>query len=215
MFKNGEVSGLSSSRRERERETIKDLILGAASELAAQEGLESLSIRKIASKIEYSPATIYHYFKDKEEIVDILLQRGYQRIITALRSAQVPDRDPEQRLKGIARNYINMALEHKEDYKAFLLSSSPTILDQTAVLFAGASSKRPTIAMACQDIRALYEGQEVTPEFVEQTAQVVWASAFGLALRMIVENTPPEQAEKLIDRHVEFMAAALRPRRPQ
>lgn len=45
-------------RKAREKREIKDLILDAARKLFVREGYENVSMRKIADKIEYSPATI-------------------------------------------------------------------------------------------------------------------------------------------------------------
>jgi AcrR family transcriptional regulator len=56
-------------RRQREKTTLRREILAAARELIAKEGYESVSMRKIAERIEYSPTTIYLYFRDKEELV--------------------------------------------------------------------------------------------------------------------------------------------------
>jgi hypothetical protein len=53
-----------AERKEREREEVKDLILNAAREIFLAEGYENTSMRKIASKIEYSPGIIYST-KDK------------------------------------------------------------------------------------------------------------------------------------------------------
>ena len=57
-----------AERKEREREEVKDLILNAAREIFLSEGYENTSIRKIATKIEYSPGIIYHHFKDKNDL---------------------------------------------------------------------------------------------------------------------------------------------------
>ena len=43
-------------------------ILDAARELFVAEGYHNVSIRKIAEKIEYSPAAIYGYFPSKDDI---------------------------------------------------------------------------------------------------------------------------------------------------
>ena len=51
-------------RRAREKEQLRRQILSAARELFVNEGYENVSMRKIANKIEYSPTTIYLYFKD-------------------------------------------------------------------------------------------------------------------------------------------------------
>ena len=63
-------------RKERAREDLRKRILAAAEELFVREGYEKVSMRKIARRIEYSPTTIYHHFKDKAELFACLLE-GY------------------------------------------------------------------------------------------------------------------------------------------
>ncbi|HBF4502931.1 TPA: helix-turn-helix transcriptional regulator, partial [Clostridioides difficile] len=46
-------------RRKNEKEEMKKKIMDASIEIINQHGYENLSIRKIATKIEYSPTTIY------------------------------------------------------------------------------------------------------------------------------------------------------------
>src|SRR4051794_30766926 len=50
-------------RRARQKESVREEILDAARTLFVKEGYEHASIRKIADKIEYSPGTIYLYFR--------------------------------------------------------------------------------------------------------------------------------------------------------
>ncbi|MBI5233035.1 MAG: helix-turn-helix transcriptional regulator [Deltaproteobacteria bacterium] len=58
-----------SERREKEKKEMRGLILETAMELFLDEGFENVSLRRRADKIEYSPATIYLYYKDKDEIL--------------------------------------------------------------------------------------------------------------------------------------------------
>ena len=67
-------------RKAREREELKQQILDAARELFVRDGYESVSMRKIADKIEYSPAAIYTYFKDKDEILDCLCEETFLQL---------------------------------------------------------------------------------------------------------------------------------------
>ena len=62
----------TNERKEKEREIRRELILNTAQEIISSEGIDNVSIRKIANKIEYSPAIIYYYFKDKDEIINCL-----------------------------------------------------------------------------------------------------------------------------------------------
>lgn len=65
-------------RQEREREAMTRAILDAARELFVSEGYQNVSIRKIAERIEYSPASIYGYFPSKDDIYLALAEEGFR-----------------------------------------------------------------------------------------------------------------------------------------
>ena len=52
-----------NERKERDRQDLRKSIMDAAREVFLEKGFEQTSIRAIAQKIEYSPTTIYLYFK--------------------------------------------------------------------------------------------------------------------------------------------------------
>jgi len=74
-------------RRDRERQAVTDSILDAARELFLAEGYPSVSIRKIAERIEYSPAAIYSYFPSKDDIFLALAKEGFHRLDAKVQSA--------------------------------------------------------------------------------------------------------------------------------
>ena len=53
----------------------RDLILDAAQVLFARDGFGSTGIRAIAADVGISEATIYHYFRSKEDIMDAIISR--------------------------------------------------------------------------------------------------------------------------------------------
>jgi AcrR family transcriptional regulator len=65
-------------RHERDREAISRAMLDAARELFVAEGYQHVSIRKIAERIEYSPAAIYGYFPSKDDIFFALAEEGFR-----------------------------------------------------------------------------------------------------------------------------------------
>lgn len=208
-MKKGEERLTSKTRRERERDDRRAMILNAAVEVASQEGIDGLSIRKIASKTEYSPAIIYHYFKNKDEILEQMLHQGYQNILQTLGGAQVVSADPAVRLEDSHRRYIAMALQNPDYYKSFMLSDSSTVLERTAVLFKGAALQRPSLAMACKELKSL--APQCDDDWIELTAQVMWTALFGLCMRLLIEHDLPEQQRtNLIDRHIEFVFGAIK-----
>src|SRR3712207_9505762 len=78
-------------RQDRERLAVHQAILEAARDLFISEGYRNVSIRKIAERIEYSPAAIYSYFPSKDDIFYALAEEGFQRLDAKVRA--VPDAD--------------------------------------------------------------------------------------------------------------------------
>ena len=65
----------------RARDENKELRLKTeALKMIAKDGLEQFSIQKLAKKAAVSPATIYIYFKDKEDLILKLCQEAMEKI---------------------------------------------------------------------------------------------------------------------------------------
>src|SRR2546423_14651240 len=92
-------------RQERDREAIRRSILDAARELFVNEGYRNVSIRKIAEKIEYSPAAIYGYFPSKDDIFYSLAEEGFRllhnRDGAPAHDAELAALEPIDRVKAI------------------------------------------------------------------------------------------------------------------
>jgi len=191
-------------RKKREQDQRRELILSAANEIMREEGMENLSIRKIANRIEYSPAIIYHYFRDKDDIINHLMKKGYQKILDALSSVQAPVDEPVQKLEKLMRNYIDTALQMPDEYKTVQLNSSPAVLEHTASLFKGAAGKKPALGILFQCLKEIYREKSIDDSLIELTAQVIAAATFGLIVRLIIEKNliSEEQKNNLIEHHI-------------
>ncbi len=113
-----------SERREREKEEMKDLILQAALKLFLENGYEKTSIRAIADLIEYSPATIYLYYKDKNELFLEIQMLAFESMNEAFEGILVIQ-DPLARLIKIGELYIQFALDHPELYDLMFIMEAP------------------------------------------------------------------------------------------
>lgn len=77
-----EVEKMSSiQRRENQKDLMKKNIIDATICIIEEEGYEKLSLRKIAARIDYTPTTIYLYYKDKAEIITDMVNTLYQRVM--------------------------------------------------------------------------------------------------------------------------------------
>lgn len=189
---------------------MREDILNAARKIVASSGVEGISMRKIAGEIEYSPAIIYHYFKNKEEIIEILIEENYRKILAALSSLNTIDKMPEDKLKESCKSFIMMAVQMGDAYKSIMLNDSATVLAHTSVLQRGAAFERPAIGMLFETLRKSPFYRDNADEQIELTAQIIWSLAFGLSLRLIIEQADDEQRQRLIDHAADFMLCALK-----
>jgi AcrR family transcriptional regulator len=117
------VMGIAE-RKEREKEELRERILSAAKTLFLEKGVEKTSIRNIADLIEYSPGSIYHYFKDKNEIFHALHSEGFQLLMSRMEPlSQVAN--PMERLKKMGLIYIAFALENPDMYDLMFIKEAP------------------------------------------------------------------------------------------
>jgi AcrR family transcriptional regulator len=98
-----------SERKEREKQEMVDLILDAAMKLFIEEGYDNVTMRKIGDRIEYSPTTIYLYFKDKTEIFSELLNIAFDKFYESQMSVQSID-NPKEKLLAHGLAYIKFAI---------------------------------------------------------------------------------------------------------
>lgn len=199
-----------TERREAEKEAIRNKILDAAGRILAQDGYESLSIRKIANEIEYSPGIIYHYFKDKAEIIATVVDEGYGRILKKLSEVSVDVENPDKSIENTLRAYIELMLETPEQFKAVMLNDMPGVADKVNMLDEGISKERKSIQGLCRIVALGMEKGKFREMDVELTSQIIWTSTHGLLSRLILEkNIPQRQKERLINHHFKILINGL------
>ena len=204
------MRSLGRKRQFLKQEEIKANILNAARKVVAEEGFQGLSIRKITRLIDYSPGIVYHYFQDKEEIVEALVNEGYERILASIASVPRNETQPETEIKEIFTKYLKAALKAPEEYKTFLLSENPSILAKTSLLSKGIMQRSRTLQALGEVIQRGVELGKFTPCDPELTAQIIWTSVFGLIIKIIIEgNIPEEQIERLIEQEFKLLFNGL------
>jgi AcrR family transcriptional regulator len=102
-------------RQDRERETVRRAILDAARDLFVSEGYTQVSIRKIAERIEYSPAAIYGYFESKDDIFFALAEEGFRSLFSRRLTAD-ESLDPLERVRRIFLRFYEFSKAYPEHF---------------------------------------------------------------------------------------------------
>src|SRR5262249_34802144 len=113
-----------AERKEKQKLEIRKMILDASMKLFVEQGFENVSIRKIADLIQYSPTTVYLYFKDKDEIFFNLHEIGFQKMAD-INSDLDQIKNPLLRLHKMGENYLKFGIENPEYYDLMFIQSGP------------------------------------------------------------------------------------------
>lgn len=119
VAKEASSRNLSHRRRERERLEMRARLLEAAREIAAGEGWQAVTIRKIADRLEYASPVLYQYFPGKDALLLALMAEGFRTVTDQLQEAvrRCSD-DPDRLLESIAITYWDFAFTSPELYQA-------------------------------------------------------------------------------------------------
>ena len=103
------------SRREAVSGHKRELILDAARQVFAGEGLEGASLRAIAVRAGYTPAALYFHFESKEEIYAEVLKASLRSLGSAVDQAVAQARSAQQKLKAAAMSFFRFYAENPRD----------------------------------------------------------------------------------------------------
>jgi AcrR family transcriptional regulator len=185
----------------------------AALEVFANEGYQQLSMRKLAEKVEYSPTTIYLYFKDKAEIFECVCEETFAQLSAIFSQIINQSSDPFETLRQSCRAYVDFGLQHPDQYTvAFLLDSGqrlspyevmekfPKAMEVFFQLRGGVADCMTTDNMVGED-----------PDLV---SQVVWAGLHGITSLLIIKPSFPWCGkDNLIDTMIQTIIGSLCPLR--
>ncbi len=165
------------ARKEQQKKEIRQLILDHSMKLFVEEGFSHVSMRKIAERIQYSPTTLYLYFKDKNEILFHCCESGFKMMLTANISLSLIS-NPIDRLHQMGKNYLQFGLEYPEFYDLMFIQEAP--MDRLIQMGEGWSSGDQSLNALKIIIQDGMDQGLIVPAKVETVAMAVWSMVHGL-----------------------------------
>lgn len=199
-------------RRARHRSELRALILDTARELFSTEGVEKVSMRRIADRIEYSPKTLYLHFRNKGEILYHLCEESFRKLDELTRAVAESGGTPVERVERFLRTYVEYGLTHPHDYRIAFLSDARDYPYQSHDELPPGSV---VVAIHDRFYELLREGAACgvfRPMDVVLTTYVLWAGIHGLTVALIYD---PEfhwaGRQQFIDATIGFLMDGLKP----
>lgn len=197
-------------RQERDREAVSRAILDAARELFVTHGYQEVSIRKIADRIEYSPAAIYSYFPSKDDIFFALAEEGFRLLFSYGQHLEVDGfTDPVDALREMFWRYYEFSKQHPEYFALMFLDRSvPRIRDNWERFGFVGEMKHDMVARVQRAIEAGACPPGTTPHAVFRL--LLTATHGAASLRLCDRLAPGEDGDALARATIEAMLLGLR-----
>ena len=112
-------------RSDHSRDEIRDMAISAASKIVEKEGFQSLTARKVASEIGYTVGTLYHVFRNFDDLVIHVNARTIDEIAALIEQKTRTRRDPEARIRVMAEYYVQFATNHPDRWRLVFEHEAP------------------------------------------------------------------------------------------
>src|SRR6202012_261055 len=158
---------------------LREALLEAALGLIRQKGSAGFTFADAARMAGVSPAAPYRHFRDRDELLASIAQRGFEQFETALTEAWDDGRpDTVTAFERVGRAYLNFARENPAFYSAMFESSIP--LDSNPALLAASERAFAIIRAAAERLAALAPPGVPRPPAL-MMALHIWSMSHGVA----------------------------------
>jgi AcrR family transcriptional regulator len=169
--------------------------------LASREGLEAITVRRVAAEAGWSTGALVHYFRDKEELICFAFELTADRVARRIEAAAATLADPLELARTTLAEGLPLDSERRTEVRLWFA-------------FLGLALTRPTLGRAQRDayrtwramlagaLRDAQERGDLAPEVdCEREAAGLIALADGLAVQASFEPRalPPQRQLDLVD----------------
>jgi AcrR family transcriptional regulator len=197
----------------RSAEDARAHLLAAAESIFAEEGLDGLSMRRLAEVSGYAPSAVYKHFAGKEDLVLCLKDAFFARVMEGTAGHYADAEGPRARLVLALRAYLDQALAKPHHYLAAFSGPPPgaeEVPDEDAAGIPPRARAFAALAGFTGDYMAAL-GPAAPDRPPEEIARLLWAGTHGLAHLLIVtphfgwgdpDRVGAEMIEGLIRGHI-------------
>jgi AcrR family transcriptional regulator len=196
-------------RQGREREAVGRAILDAARDLFVDEGYHNVSIRKIAERIEYSPAAIYSYFPSKDDIFFALAEEGFHILLDPAKARGDCGDDPLTAIRGAFWRLYEFSKSHPEYFALMFVDRTVPRINKDWQRFGFVREMKTQMGAKIQ--RAIDAGHFPPGSHPDAIFRILVTAIHGAAVsRLCHRGVPGEDADALARDTLEAALTGLR-----
>jgi AcrR family transcriptional regulator len=173
---------------------LKNALIEAGAEILSKEGVNGLSLRKVASKAGVSHAAPYAHFPDKQTLIAAISTEGYRMLYERLEAArQRYQADPLRQLVEAAWAYVDFAINDPAHFKVTFSG----IIEKEKDYPAFVEMTKKTFGLVVQIIAACQEAGILKSGPADVMAVSVWSLVHGVASLLIEDQISHTVLERM------------------
>ncbi|MDN5304160.1 MAG: hypothetical protein PWP46_1042 [Fusobacteriaceae bacterium] len=180
-------------KKEIQKQRIKRYFIDATKDLLREEGLNSISTKKIGDRAGYSYATIYNYFSNFNELICISLEELANEMKEILEEKSIVLENNIEKLIELINISIDYMIQNQHVYKLFL----STTIDYN--YFKHTENKRfihPAYNLLISTIKNIKEFSNFSDEDIKNFADLVF-TLFHSKIQFFLIQKYPDNVEDL------------------
>ena len=196
-------------RQERDRGEVRRKILDAARDLFVAEGFRNVSIRKVAEKVEYSPAALYGYFPSKDDLYFALAEEGFHMLFEFTNDPEIFGRDPLVAIRDGFLRYYQFSRLHPEYFELMFLDRTVPRIGRDWERFSYVGQMIDEVCSVIQ--RAVDCGELPAGTDPQVVFHILWIAVHGAATATLCNRLAPDEDPDALARDtLEAALAGLR-----
>jgi len=157
---------------------LRQELLDHAALLIEGDGLESLTLRKVAKGIGVSHMAPYRHFPDKAAIIAALAEQGFKALKRAMEEAAATEDAPKAQITALGLAYVQHSISHPAQFRAMFREHKGDFPDLDA---ASAASFGVLIGAMARGV----DSDVLNQADPEQLALTAWTTVHGLATLLV------------------------------
>jgi len=164
-------------RSDHSRDEIQGMAIAAAAKLVEKEGFQSLTARKVAASIGYTVGTLYHVFRNFDDLVIHMNAQTIDEMAASIQKQTRKKRNPEVRIRAMAEVYVKYATDHPDRWRLVFEHQAPRGLPTPVLMKERRDVMFEMVADNLREISPGRSGQEI-----DHAATALWSGIHGICI---------------------------------
>lgn len=156
--------------------SLKEACVQAAREVIAEHGVESLSMRDVARKLDISHQAPYRHFESRDHLLAEIMRRCFADFAQHLDDRQRTG-NPAADLESMGHAYLGYARKKPLEYRLMFGTPWPEPAQHTALVQHAVHA----FNLLRDSLRAMHGAQPEDPAQADQQAMFIWSALHGMA----------------------------------